>query len=155
MLGGASLHEMKARALRARRRDVQMVFQDPQGSLDPRRSVGSSVAEPLYCLDPRPGRVERTERVTAMLEAVGLPADAAKNYPHQFSGGQRQRIAIARALVTAPRLVVADEPTSALDLSIQAQVLNLILDLNQDRGTAFLFISHNLGAIGAVADRSR
>ena len=152
-LAGASLHELPARALRARRRDVQMVFQDPQGSLDPRRTVGSSVGEPLHCLAPRPGRAQRAARVAAILEAVGLSADAAKHYPHQFSGGQRQRIAIARALVTAPRLVVADEPTSALDLSIQAQVLNLVLDLNRDRGTAFLFISHNLGAVGAVADR--
>lgn len=153
VLDGAALFDLAPRVLKARRRDVQMVFQDPYGSLDPRQTIGRIVAEPLHLLDPRPGPRERAMLVAEMLGAVGLAPDTATLYPHQFSGGQRQRIAVARALITAPKLVVADEPVSALDLSIQAQVLNLILDLRQDRGTAFLFISHNLGAVQAIADR--
>ncbi len=153
VLGGAALFELAPRDLRRQRRDVQMVFQDPYGSLDPRQSIGRIVAEPLHLLAPRPGSRERATLVAEMLGAVGLGPETATLYPHQFSGGQRQRIAIARALITAPKLVVADEPVSALDLSIQAQILNLILDLRQDRGTAFLFISHNLGAVQAIADR--
>ena len=153
LLDGEPLFALRPRALARRRRDLQMVFQDPYGSLDPRQTVGRIVAEPLHLLVPRLGRVERVRRVNEILEAVGLGPDAAGRYPHQFSGGQRQRIAIARALITAPKLVVADEPVSALDLSVQAQVLNLILDLNRDRGTAFLFISHNLGVVQAIADR--
>ena len=153
LLEGEPLFALGPRALARRRRDLQMVFQDPYGSLDPRQTVGRIVAEPLHLLAPRLRRAERAARVDAMLAAVGLGAEAVGRYPHQFSGGQRQRIAIARALITAPKLVVADEPVSALDLSIQAQVLNLILDLNRDRGTAFLFISHNLGVVQAIADR--
>ncbi len=153
LLEGEPLFALGPRALARRRLDLQMVFQDPHGSLDPRQTIGRIVAEPLHLLAPRLGRAERAARIGEMLEAVGLGREAAGRYPHQFSGGQRQRIAIARALVTAPKLVVADEPVSALDLSIQAQVLNLILDLNRDRGTAFLFISHNLGVVQAIADR--
>ena len=153
LLDGEPLLALRPRALAQRRRDLQMVFQDPYGSLDPRQTVGRIVSEPLHLLVPRLGRAERAARVDEMLAAVGLGPEAAGRYPHQFSGGQRQRIAIARALITAPKLVVADEPVSALDLSVQAQVLNLILDLNRDRGTAFLFISHNLGVVQAIADR--
>jgi len=153
VLDGAALFDLAPQALKARRRDVQMVFQDPYGSLDPRLSVGHIVAEPLHLLAPRPGSIARAKLTAEMLDAVGLAPETATLYPHQFSGGQRQRIAIARALITAPKLVVADEPVSALDLSIQAQILNLILDLRQARGTAFLFISHDLGAVQAIADR--
>ncbi len=153
LLDGEPLLALRPRALAQRRRDLQMVFQDPYGSLDPRQTVGRIVSEPLHLLVPRLGRAERAARVDEMLAAVGLGPEVAGRYPHQFSGGQRQRIAIARALITAPKLVVADEPVSALDLSVQAQVLNLILDLNRDRGTAFLFISHNLGVVQAIADR--
>ncbi len=153
LLDGEPLSTLRPRALARRRRDLQMVFQDPYGSLDPRQTVGRIVAEPLHLLVPRLGRAGRVRRVSEMLEAVGLGPEAASRYTHQFSGGQRQRIGIARALITAPKLVVADEPVSALDLSVQAQVLNLILDLNRDRGTAFLFISHNLGVVQAIADR--
>ena len=153
LLDGEPLFALRPRALARRRRDIQMIFQDPYGSLDPRQTVGRIVAEPLHLLDPRLGRAARALRVDEMLGAVGLGPEAAGRFPHQFSGGQRQRIAIARALITAPKLVVADEPVSALDLSVQAQVLNLILDINRDRGTAFLFISHNLGVVQAIADR--
>ena len=153
LLDGEPLFALSPRALARRRRDLQMVFQDPHGSLDPRQTVGRIVSEPLHLLIPRLGRAERAARVDEMLAAVGLGPETAGRYPHQFSGGQRQRIAIARALITGPKLVVADEPVSALDLSVQAQVLNLILDLNRDRGTAFLFISHNLGVVQAIADR--
>jgi peptide/nickel transport system ATP-binding protein len=135
------------------RQGFQMVFQDPYGSLDPRMRVGRIIAEPLH-LDPAaPRGAARRRLVEAALAEVGLAAGDADRLPHQFSGGQRQRIAIARALIGRPRLLVADEPVSALDLSVQAQVLNLLLELRQRHGLATLFISHNLGAVEAVADR--
>jgi ABC-type microcin C transport system duplicated ATPase subunit YejF len=130
-----------------------MVFQDPQGSLDPRQSVAKIVAEPLF-LDPNAPRGKaRAELVGATLASVGLrPADASR-YPHEFSGGQRQRIAIARAIIGRPKLVVADEPVSALDLSVQAQVLRLIMDLKNTHGLAFVFISHSLAVVETISDR--
>ena len=155
---GRDLHALAPAALRHARRDFQMVFQDPYGSLDPRQRVGRIVAEPLDALDAggaadradRADRAERVDRVAAALDAVGLrPSDVAK-YPHEFSGGQRQRIAIARALITRPRLIVADEPVSALDVSVQAQVLNLLLDLQQQFGVTYLFISHDLAVVDHV-----
>jgi peptide/nickel transport system ATP-binding protein len=152
-LSGESLFDMSGAELRRRRRDFQMVFQDPFASLDPRRSVGHSIAEPLGLLGTRLGRAARRDRVVEMLEDVGLSADALDRRPHAFSGGQRQRIALARALITRPKLVVADEPVSALDLSVQAQVINLILDLRDRHGIAFLFVSHDLEVIECVADR--
>ncbi|UIJ70922.1 oligopeptide/dipeptide ABC transporter ATP-binding protein [Aurantimonas sp. HBX-1] len=152
LLEGEDLHTLLRGALRTKRRDVQMVFQDPYGSLDPRQRVGRIVAEPLHLLDPGPGRAERAARVAAVLESVGLAAADAARRPHEFSGGQRQRIAIARALVTRPKLLVADEAVSALDLSVQAQILNLFLDLSEQDGLAILFISHNLSAVAAIAD---
>jgi peptide/nickel transport system ATP-binding protein len=156
IFNGQDLHALDAAALRAARAGFQMVFQDPFGSLDPRRSVGQTVAEPLALLHPPgtppPGRAEQRERAAAALAEVGLtPADLDK-YPHEFSGGQRQRIAIARALITRPRLIVADEPVSALDVSVQAQVLNLLLDLQQRHGLAYLFISHDLAVVDWVCD---
>ncbi|TCM58204.1 peptide/nickel transport system ATP-binding protein [Rhizobium sp. PP-F2F-G48] len=150
---GEDLFGVSARELKRKRRDFQMVFQDPFGSLDPRQTVGRIVAEPLHVLDGKPGRAERRDKVAAMLEAVGLSPDHAARYPHAFSGGQRQRIAIARALITEPKLVVADEAVSALDLSVQAQVLNLLMDLRDRRGVTVLFITHNLAVVDAVADR--
>jgi peptide/nickel transport system ATP-binding protein len=152
LFDGEELFLLAPDDLRHRRADFQMVFQDPFGSLDPRHTVGRIVAEPLY-LRSRCDARQRRDRVAEMLESVGLAADAAERYPHQFSGGQRQRIAIARALVTEPKLVVADEAVSALDLSVQAQVLNLLLDLRARRGVTFLFVSHNLGVVDCIADR--
>ncbi|WP_244496300.1 ABC transporter ATP-binding protein [Aureimonas ureilytica] len=153
LLNGEDLVTMDKRALLRRRDRFQMVFQDPYGSLDPRRRIGWSVAEPLGVLTPRLSKAETERRVAEMLEAVGLKATDATRFPHEFSGGQRQRVAIARALVTRPDLVIADEAVSALDLSVQAQVLNLILDLRERTGAAFLFITHNLSVVEAICDR--
>ena len=133
------------------RRDAQMVFQDPFGSLDPRLRVARIVAEPLALL--RLDAAEAMGRVHEALDEVGLSDDALDRYPHEFSGGQRQRIAIARALITRPKLVVADEPVSALDVSVQAQVLNLMADLRTRHGLAYLFISHDLAVVAHLADR--
>jgi peptide/nickel transport system ATP-binding protein len=149
---GRDLHALAPDELRAARRDFQMVFQDPYSSLDPRMPIGRTVAEPLEQLDHL-SRAERRERAAAMLEAVGLNAATdLDKVPHEFSGGQRQRIAIARALVTQPRLIVADEPVSALDVSVQAQVLNLMQDLQERFGLAYLFISHDLAVVDLVCD---
>ncbi|MCG8360999.1 MAG: ATP-binding cassette domain-containing protein [Kiloniellales bacterium] len=150
---GQALFELAPEALRALRRQFQMVFQDPYGSLDPRQKVGRIVAEPLDGLLERLGMAERRERVVGSLAAVGLKASDADKYPHEFSGGQRQRIAIARALITEPALIVADEPVSALDVSVQAQVLNLMMDLQARLGLTYLFISHDLSVVRHVTDR--
>jgi len=151
LLDGQDLNQLDARALRRARRDFQMVFQDPYGSLDPRQTVGHIVAEPLSVLGAA-DRAEQRERVQDSLVAVGLRAADADRYPHEFSGGQRQRIAIARALVTRPRLIVADEPVSALDVSVQAQVLNLLRDLAEAQGISYLLISHDLAVVDHVCE---
>jgi peptide/nickel transport system ATP-binding protein len=149
---GSDLHRLGSDALRAARRHFQMVFQDPYSSLDPRMTVARTVAEPLQQLEHLP-TAQRRERAAAMLDAVGLNAATdLDKYPHEFSGGQRQRIAIARALVTQPKLIVADEPVSALDVSVQAQVLNLMQDLQERFGLAYLFISHDLAVVDLVCD---
>jgi len=149
---GRDLHALAPAALRQARRDFQIVFQDPFGSLDPRLSVARSVGEPLERL-AQLSRAERRERAAAMLDAVGLnPAQDLDKRPHEFSGGQRQRIALARALITQPKLIVADEPVSALDVSVQAQVLNLMQSLQQRFGLAYLFISHDLAVVERMAD---
>jgi ABC-type microcin C transport system duplicated ATPase subunit YejF len=145
---GRDLNRLDPASLRAARRDFQMVFQDPYGSLDPRLTVGRIVAEPLH----EGSTAEREQRVAASLDAVGLRAGDAQKYPHEFSGGQRQRIAIARALITRPKLIVADEPVSALDVSVQAQVLNLLMDLQQQFGVTYLLISHDLAVVDHVCD---
>ncbi len=135
------------------RRQIQMIFQDPYASLNPRMSVGTILAEPLYVHGLVKSRDEARAKVEEMLEQVGLNASAADRHPHAFSGGQRQRIGIGRAMILRPELVIADEPVSALDVSIQAQVLNLIKDLQKATGIAMLFISHDLGVVRHVSDR--
>ncbi len=150
-LRGVDLHTLPAAELRRARCDFQMVFQDPYGSLDPRRTVLQTVAEPLAVLQGA-SAAEQRERGAEALDAVGLRAADLGKYPHEFSGGQRQRIAIARALITRPRLIVADEPVSALDVSVQAQVLNLMQDLQDRFGVTYLFISHDLAVVDLVCD---
>jgi peptide/nickel transport system ATP-binding protein len=145
---GRDLNQLTSTELREARREFQMVFQDPYGSLDPRQRVGRIVAEPLFDASA----AQQRERVGAMLDAVGLRASDADKYPHEFSGGQRQRIAIARALITKPKLIVADEPVSALDVSVQAQVLNLLQDLQDQFGVTYLLISHDLAVVDHVCD---
>jgi oligopeptide/dipeptide ABC transporter ATP-binding protein len=137
---------------KALRREMQIVFQDPVGSLDPRRTVRQTVGEGLDIHRLGSG-TERDQRVLEMIERVGLGADSLDRYPHEFSGGQRQRIGIARALILAPRFLVADEPISALDVSVQSQVLNLLLELKQGFNLTFLFIAHNLGVVAHISDR--
>ena len=148
---GEDLNTLSTAALRRARAGFQMVFQDPYGSLDPRQSVARIVGEPLEAL-LTVSRAEREARVLDVLAAVGLKPDDARKVPHEFSGGQRQRIAIARALVTRPKLIVADEPVSALDVSVQAQVLNLMQDLQEQFGLAYLVISHDLAVVDLVCD---
>jgi peptide/nickel transport system ATP-binding protein len=151
LFNGEDLHAMGAAQLRAARIGLQMVFQDPYGSLDPRRKVLQTVAEPLATLH-KASRAEQRERAGAVLAAVGLRESDLDKYPHEFSGGQRQRIAIARALITRPQLIVADEPVSALDVSVQAQVLNLMQDLQDQFEVTYLFISHDLAVVDLVCD---
>jgi ABC-type glutathione transport system ATPase component len=149
---GQSVFHLGARGLRRVRRHMQMIFQDPGGSLDPRMRVEQIIGEPML-VHRLYGRKDRRRRVGELLERCGLAADAAGRFPHEFSGGQRQRIAIARALALEPRLIVCDEPTSALDVSIQSQILNLLNDLRDSLGLAYLFISHDMAVVNHMCDR--
>jgi oligopeptide transport system ATP-binding protein len=149
---GVELTQQKGESLRKMRRRMQMIFQDPYASLNPRMSVGRIIAEPLYVHSVGTAK-ERTERVQYLLERVGLNPYFVNRYPHEFSGGQRQRIGIARALALNPTLIVADEPISALDVSIQAQVVNLLQDLQKDLGLTYLFIAHDLSMVRHICDR--
>jgi peptide/nickel transport system ATP-binding protein/oligopeptide transport system ATP-binding protein len=148
---GTDVTQLSGRALKGARRDMQIIFQDSVGSLDPRMRVRDLVAEGLAIHGV--SRSEREHRVVEALERVGLGEETLRRYPHQFSGGQRQRIGIARALVLRPRLVVADEPVSALDVSIQSQVLNLLVELKQAFGLTYLFVAHDLAVVGYISDR--
>jgi dipeptide transport system ATP-binding protein len=149
-IDGSNAVEPAAEVRSHLRRAVQLVFQNPYGSLNPRRKIGTILEEPLI-INTKLNAKERTDKVFDMLGRVGLGADHARRYPHMFSGGQRQRIAIARALMLSPKLVVADEPVSALDVSVQAQVLNLMIELQQQFGLAYMFISHDLGVVQFIA----
>ena len=153
MVGQDAHAAFKTAEGRQLRRRIQMIFQDPYASLNPRWRVADIVAEPIVTHAPRTGRAEVAARVAALLEQVGLAAADGAKYPHQFSGGQRQRISIARALSTQPSFLVCDEPTSALDVSVQAQVLNLMRDLQRRMALTYLFISHNLAVVHHIADR--
>ncbi|MDM0115025.1 dipeptide ABC transporter ATP-binding protein [Variovorax sp. J22R133] len=148
---GQDLGTLDARALRARRRAMQLIFQDPYASLNPRMTVGQTLAEPLMLHGLHTGR--HRQRVTELLQTVGLSASHAQRYPHEFSGGQRQRIGIARALAGEPRLIVCDEAVSALDVSVQAQVVNLLQDLQREFGVAYMFIAHDLAVVKHIATR--
>ncbi|MHC0509319.1 dipeptide ABC transporter ATP-binding protein [Achromobacter aegrifaciens] len=150
--GGRDIVRLKNTELQSLRRDIQFVFQDPFASLDPRVTVGFSIMEPLLVHGVAKGR-DAERRVAELLERVGLPAEMAQRYPHEFSGGQRQRICIARALALNPKVVIADESVSALDVSIQAQIVNLLIDLQRDMGISFLFISHDMAVVERVSHR--
>ena len=153
LLEGQNLFEMSASQLLAARRQVQIIFQDPFASLNPRMRVADILDEGLLALRPELGSADRLARIQRLTEQVGLRRDSLGRYPHEFSGGQRQRIAIARALAVEPRLIVCDEPTSALDVSVQAQILNLLRELQRDLGVSFLFITHNIGVVEYIADQ--
>jgi peptide/nickel transport system ATP-binding protein len=150
-LDGQPLADLQGEALLSARRGMQIIFQDPFASLNPRMRVSEILAEGLQSLRPEVSTDERDDRIRALLGKVGLRDDAIDRYPHEFSGGQRQRLAIARALAVEPRLIVCDEPTSALDVSVQAQILNLLRQLQDELGVAFLFITHNFGAVEYMA----
>ncbi len=149
---GTDINRLNAAALREKRRSMQIVFQDPYGALNPRMSVHDIVAEPLLIHGARVGAQTR-QKVADMLDLVGLPARARDRFPHEFSGGQRQRIGIARALVLRPKFVVCDEPVSALDVSVQAQIVNLLQDLQGELGLTYLFIAHDLGVVKHISTR--
>jgi oligopeptide/dipeptide ABC transporter ATP-binding protein len=151
-LGGTDVTRLDEEQMRVHRRQVQMVFQDPYSSLNPRMKAGEIIAEPLENFGIAQG-AEKDRQVLALLDKVGLRKDAAQRFPFEFSGGQRQRLGIARALALNPRLIVADEPVSALDVSVQAQVLNLLMDLQEEFGLSYLFVSHDLAVVEHIGHR--
>jgi oligopeptide/dipeptide ABC transporter ATP-binding protein len=152
-LDGENILAMSGAALRARRRKFQMIFQDPYGSLNPRMTVEQVVGEALDIHQLADSRSARQKRIAELLKAVGLDPAYAQRYPHEFSGGQRQRIGIARALAVEPKLIICDEPVSALDVSVQAQIINLLRDLQQQHGIAYLFIAHDLAVVEHISHR--
>lgn len=150
---GVDITELDADGMREMRRKIQIIFQDPYASLNPRMTVGGILAEPMEIHGLFTGKEERRKRLLQLLDQVQLPADALNKYPHEFSGGQRQRICIARALAVEPEFIVCDEPVSALDVSVQAQVVNLMMDLQKDLGLTFLFIAHDLKVVEYISNR--
>jgi oligopeptide transport system ATP-binding protein len=153
LLEGEDITQMRGSRLRARRRTFQMIFQDPYGSLNPRMTVAQIVGEALDIHKLTDGKASRQNRIAELLKAVGLDPIYAQRYPHEFSGGQRQRIGIARALAVEPKLIICDEPVSALDVSVQAQIINLLRDLQQQHGIAYLFIAHDLAVVEHISHR--
>ena len=149
---GRDVLPLSEREFRPLRREVQMIFQDPFNSLNPRQRVESIIAEPLEIHCREMSRADRHARVGELLDQVGLPREAATRYPHEFSGGQRQRIGIARALAARPKFIVCDEPVSALDVSVQAQIVNLLQDLQEQLGLTYLFIAHDLAVVEHISD---
>jgi ABC-type microcin C transport system duplicated ATPase subunit YejF len=152
MLDGVELNALTREQLRLKRANIQIVFQDPFSSMNPRMLVNDIIAEGIRALHPKVGLAERKTRVLQLLQQVGLPEDSALRYPHEFSGGQRQRICIARALAVEPKLIICDEPTSALDVSVQAQIIQLLKTLQQEKGVSYLFITHDLAVVAEIAD---
>jgi oligopeptide/dipeptide ABC transporter ATP-binding protein len=150
---GREIATLRARDIKPLRREMQMIFQDPYSSLNPRRTVGSIISEPFAIHDMHEGKGERKRVVQELMDTVGLNPEHYNRYPHEFSGGQRQRIGVARALALKPKLIVADEPVSALDVSIQAQILNLLRDLQRDLGLTLIFIAHDLSVVRHMCDR--
>jgi len=153
LFDGHNVLQLKGSAVRGLRRNLQIIFQDPFTSLNPRMTIGQAIAEPLW-IHQLCSRAELKGRVADLLAMVGLRPEYAGHYPHEFSGGQRQRVVIARALSVKPSLIVADEPVSSLDVSVQAQILNMLLDLQEKLGVAYLFISHNLNVVRQIAHRT-
>jgi oligopeptide transport system ATP-binding protein len=153
LLEGEDITRMSGSLLRSQRRKFQMIFQDPHGSLDSHMTVGQIVGEALDIHKLAPSKSERQNRIVELLQDVGLDPVYAQRYPHEFSGGQRQRIGIARALAVEPKLIICDEPVSALDVSVQAQIINLLRDLQQQRGIAYLFIAHDLAVVEHISHR--
>lgn len=152
ILNGINLNKLTGETLRQQRANIQIVFQDPFSSMNPRMLVGDIIAEGLRALHPKISATERKVSVAQLLQQVDLPIDSALRYPHEFSGGQRQRICIARALAVNPKLIICDEPTSALDVSVQAQIIQLLKTLQQEKGLSYLFITHDLGVVAEIAD---
>jgi peptide/nickel transport system ATP-binding protein/oligopeptide transport system ATP-binding protein len=150
---GEDITAARGRHLKALRRDMQMIFQDPYSSLNPRKTVGTAIGEPFAVHGLHTGSGERRRAVQELMERVGLAPEHYNRYPHEFSGGQRQRVGVARALALSPKLIVADEPVSALDVSIQAQILNLLRDLQRDLGLTLVLISHDLSVVRHMSDR--
>ncbi|WP_412063833.1 ABC transporter ATP-binding protein [Rhizobium sp. SYY.PMSO] len=149
---GGNLLDLTEEEMRAARRDMQIIFQDPSASLDPRMTVGDIIAEPLTVFEPKLSRAQRQDRVREIMAAVGLVPEMINRYPHEFSGGQAQRIGIARAVITRPKLIICDEPVSALDVSIQGQVITLLRRLRKEFGLTLIFISHDLSVVRLISD---